>query len=835
MPNIVEIVVRGKNESKAGMNDARTGVRTVGEESERTSGKIAGLGSKMAGVGKVMAVGMAAAAIGIGKALYDVGATMDELGDKIRVGTGKSGEALDGLVDSAKKVGTQVPSDFGAVGDAVTILSQRMGLTGKPLEEMSAQFLNLSRITGTELTSNVEQATKVFQSWGVTLADQPQLLDQLFRASQQSGIGIDNLLTSLVSAGPQLRSMGFSLEESVAMLAQFEKAGIDADGVMGSLRIAITKVAKANADSEGSALAVEKAQKSLNDTMAKFPAGSMEVEAAQLKLSEAQDKVKLSTGSARDILKDYIERIKGAADPIEAAGIASDIFGKKANVMADAIRSGRMDFDALLDSITKGTDTINKASLETMDFAEQWQLTKNRLMVAFEPAAAKVFGALGDAMEANGPKIAKVAEDIGPLLVHMLETLLSTIETAAPIIEGVLGALAALGPAAGPVVLGIGGIVGAFKAVDTAKSILDLLPDKFTEVAASAITNFGKMGLSVATHVAASIAGAVATAAAWVVANIAMIAATGGIILIIAAVIAAIVLLVKNWDWVKEKAGELWNWIKGAWDGIKNAVTGAVQSALDWLSENWPLILAILGGPLGLLIKLVVDNWDKIVAFIKAAGPRIGAALLEIGRVMLAIMTGGLSELIILIVRKWDEIVGFFRGLGGRIGDAVGGIISDMSRVGRGIIDGIWNGIVNGWDWLMGKVQDLANSLLDAAMSAIGIGSPSKAFAQKFGAEIPPGAALGVDKNAHVAQEAVRRMSLGMLDQVAKYRTPTATGNGVAMAARAAGNGSGLPERIVLELQAGASRLDELLIEVLSKSIRVRGGDVQVVLGKKVS
>lgn len=45
-------------------------------------------------------------------------------------------------------------------------------------------------------------------------------------------------------------------------------------------------------------------------------------------------------------------------------------------------------------------------------------------------------------------------------------------------------------------------------------------------------------------------------------------------------------------------------------------------------------------------------------------------------------------------------------------------------------------------------------------------------------------------------------------------------------------NAAGGEQRIVLELRAGSSRVDELLLEILRNSIRVRGGDVQVVLGR---
>jgi hypothetical protein len=45
-------------------------------------------------------------------------------------------------------------------------------------------------------------------------------------------------------------------------------------------------------------------------------------------------------------------------------------------------------------------------------------------------------------------------------------------------------------------------------------------------------------------------------------------------------------------------------------------------------------------------------------------------------------------------------------------------------------------------------------------------------------------------------------------------------------------SGAGGASRIVLELRSGGTRLDDLLVEVLRNAIRVRGGDVQVALGR---
>lgn len=54
----------------------------------------------------------------------------------------------------------------------------------------------------------------------------------------------------------------------------------------------------------------------------------------------------------------------------------------------------------------------------------------------------------------------------------------------------------------------------------------------------------------------------------------------------------------------------------------------------------------------------------------------------------------------------------------------------DFKSVGSNIIQGIWNGLSGGWNWLLDKVSNLASSLISSAKNALGIHSPSKAFAQ---------------------------------------------------------------------------------------------------------
>jgi TP901 family phage tail tape measure protein len=785
--NVINVTVNTKDTGKAERQSIKSDLKTVGDEADKADTKTSGFGARLAKVGAAAAAGIATAAVGIGKALYDVGATMDEMEDKIRVGTGASGAALQGLVDSAKRVGTSVPSDFSSVGDAVTMLNQRLGMTGKPLEDMAAQMLNLSRITGTDLKGNIESATRVFQSWGIEAAQQPKFLDEIFRAAQQSGVGVDKLTASLGSAGPQLRAMGFSAEESMAMLAQFEKTGVDADSAMGALRMAVGKLGKAHEDSAKSTDAVNKAQKNLNETLKKHAAGSTEVEAAQNKLKEAQDKAALSSGSARDILNDYIARIKEAKTPIEAAGIAQEIFGKKGGVMADAIRSGRLNIDAMVESISKGTDTINKASLETMDFGEQWQLTKNRLMVAFQPAAAKVFAAIGDAMEQNGPKIAKMAEQIGPLLVAAIQIFITTAQTALPIIQAVAGVLTTLGPAAGPFLLVLGGIASGVKGFQTLKGALDLLPASFSKVAVEAAVNFAKMTLSAVTHSGASIAAAVAATGAWIAANAAMILATGGIILAIGAVIAIVVLVVKHWDWCKAKAKEIWDAIWGVIKAVGNGIVAAVKWVVDFVT-NLFLNFTIVG--------IIIKHWDGIKrAFSEGARAAIG----------------------------------FVRDMIGAIGSIASEFGHLLVDAGRSLIQGLWRGISAMGSWLKSQIIGFIKSFVPGpVLRFLGISSDSKMFIG-IGKNVGSGLATGILRTVGMVRSASSKLANAVpFDSGATFRTGTATTSAAVQTALAQNVAP-----IVLKLQTGGGNaVEEFLAELIKRYVRIQGGDVQQVFGQ---
>jgi hypothetical protein len=206
--------------------------------------------------------------------------------------------------------------------------------------------------------------------------------------------------------------------------------------------------------------------------------------------------------------------------------------------------------------------------------------------------------------------------------------------------------------------------------------------------AKTAVTTAATHVASVAKQVAAWVVlGAQATlhaikvAAAWVI-------SMGPIVLVGAAIIGLTILVVKNFDKIK----------------------AAIMTAFNWVRDNWPLILAILTGPIGLAVLAIVKNWDEIKAGFVAVKDAIAGAVGEIvgfvtgipGRIGAAaasmfnpIKSGFTSA------KEWvrtgiDSIVGFVAGIPGRVASVASGAFNGVKDAFRSAI----NWVIDGWNGL---------------------------------------------------------------------------------------------------------------------------------------
>ena len=351
------ILITAKDEASAGIS--------------RVAGSLGGFGTLALGATAVAA----GALVGLGVAAYQLGAEFDDAYDQIRTGTGATGEALEGLKDDFREVATNVPASFDQISQAITQVNQRTGETGPGLQGLATQFLNLSRVTGQDMSASIANVTRLFGDWGIASDDQAGSMDLLYRASQATGIGVNELSGKLVQFGAPLRAMGFDMSEAAVMMGKWEKEGVNTELVLGSLRIAMGKFAK-----EGVPM-----REGLDDTIAKIQ--------------------KLGPGA-------------------EATSLAMKTFGARAGPdMAAAILEGRFELGALLDQVKNGSETINAAAEDTADFAEKWQVFSNRVKLAMEPVANAMFGLAATLLDVLMPAFDSAMGAIIPIVTRLAEVI----------------------------------------------------------------------------------------------------------------------------------------------------------------------------------------------------------------------------------------------------------------------------------------------------------------------------------------------------------------------------------------------------------------------------
>ena len=334
---------------------------------ERQSGKMTGslsnMGTKIAEIGKKAALAFGAVAVAIGTAAVMAADQVDQAYATIRVGTGATGEALQDLKDDFHEVYGEIPASAESVGTAIADLNTRLGLTGDALQEMATQYLELSRITGTDVAENIQTATRTFGDWNVAVDEQSDALNYLFLVSQNTGVAVTSLNQKMVQYGAPLRQMGFGFETAAALMGKFEKEGVNTELVLGSLRIALSNMA----------------QEGITDTNA--------------------------------ALSTLIDRIQSAGSVGEANALAIETFGSRAGPdMAAAIREGRFEIDELLATLQGSEETILTAAADAMTLGDRMEILKARASEALLPVGNLLIGMFEDSMPLLEAGIAKVSE-----------------------------------------------------------------------------------------------------------------------------------------------------------------------------------------------------------------------------------------------------------------------------------------------------------------------------------------------------------------------------------------------------------------------------------------
>lgn len=101
-------------------------------------------------------------------------------------------------------------------------------------------------------------------------------------------------------------------------------------------------------------------------------------------------------------------------------------------------------------------------------------------------------------------------------------------------------------------------------------------------------------------------------------------------------------------------------------NGAFKAVLGAIRAVWNWVKSNWPLLLAILGGPIGLAVALIVKHWDKIK----------GGA-----KVVIDFIRNSWNAIQGLLTAPFDAAWSFIKGIFDKISSAISTVMGAIGRI----------------------------------------------------------------------------------------------------------------------------------------------------------
>lgn len=226
---------------------------TFGGQLHKTAEGMAEVEHKGKGLSATMATLGGRTLLGATAEILGVGAVSVEAAKKYQDSTVTIAANANIGVEAAKRIGDEFLKTAGhtiysaqqigvAYGQVAGVLGELQGrtLTGAEAMKVMQAAMNLAEGAGISLDSAATNIVKTMQAYHLGVGDSSKATDVLFTTSRVTGIGIDQLTTSLTRAKGKLGELGPSLGESASLIATLAKHGSAGRIAIGQLNTAFS-------------------------------------------------------------------------------------------------------------------------------------------------------------------------------------------------------------------------------------------------------------------------------------------------------------------------------------------------------------------------------------------------------------------------------------------------------------------------------------------------------------------------------------------------------------------------------------------------------------------
>lgn len=385
------------------------------------------------------------------------------------------------------------------------------------------------------------------------------------RAASEQFKELGNKLTS---AGEAMRGVSMAAAAVTAAIgAMTYKAGKTADEINTLSKVTgigtedLQKYSYAADLVDTSVDAIAKSNKRLTKSAYSAANGSTSQQEAFDKLGVSVTNADGSLRNSDDIFNDVIASLGQMSNETERDALAQQLMGKSAAELNPLIEDGGETYKKVAETMAKYN--LDYVDQETLDAANQFndELDTIKLLgtVAMQQVGAQLAGVLAPAMEKVVDLVGRLAEWLGNLDPRVLA-----------VISAVGGIIAVVAP----ILLFLGKLSFAISSI-----------------------------MSLMATIGPALAGILATA--------------GPIVLIIGALVAAGILLYKNWDKIKAKAQEIWAHIKLVFTNLKNDIVTIWTAIKAFLVKVWEGVKALFRAAVQVVYFLTIGKFKLMWQVIK--------------------------------------------------------------------------------------------------------------------------------------------------------------------------------------------------------------------------
>lgn len=156
-----------------------------------------------------------------------------------------TGSELDSLKNNALELGESTRFTATEVAGLQTELA-KLGFTTTQIIQSTESILNLASATGSDLSAAAKLAGSTMRAFGLDAREMERVTSVLGVATTKSGLDMQFLETAMSKVAPVSKSLGFSIEETTALLGTLANSGFDASTAATSTRNILLKLAKSS-------------------------------------------------------------------------------------------------------------------------------------------------------------------------------------------------------------------------------------------------------------------------------------------------------------------------------------------------------------------------------------------------------------------------------------------------------------------------------------------------------------------------------------------------------------------------------------------------------------